>query len=111
MKETNEKSDLPIFSGEIALIIAVIINSCGVALMLHSGAGISAISSVPFAFSEIFPQLTLGTWTYIFQGVLVFSLMVLRKKFISVKSDDPKKKVCTILFIQLYCRLCFWRNA
>ena len=44
MKETNEKSDLPIFSGEIALIIAVIINSCGVALMLHSGAGISAIS-------------------------------------------------------------------
>ena len=81
MKETNEKSGLPVFSGEIALIIAVIINSCGVALMLHSGAGISAISSVPFAFSELFPQLTLGTWTYIFQGVLVFSLMVLRKKF------------------------------
>ena len=53
MKETNEESDLPIFSGEIALIIAVIINSCGVALMLHSGAGISAISSVPFAFSEL----------------------------------------------------------
>ena len=50
--------------------------------MLHSGAGISAISSVPFAFSELFPQLTLGTWTYIFQGVLVFSLMVLRKRFI-----------------------------
>ena len=82
MKETNEKSGLPVFSGEIALIIAVIINSCGVALMLHSGAGISAISSVPFAFSELFPQLTLGTWTYIFQGVLVFSLMVLRKRFI-----------------------------
>lgn len=28
MKETNEKSGLPVFSGEIALIIAVIINSC-----------------------------------------------------------------------------------
>lgn len=82
MKETNEKSGLPIFSGEVALIIAVIINSCGVALMLHSGTGISAISSVPYAFSELFPQLTLGTWTYIFQGVLVFSLMVLRKRFI-----------------------------
>ena len=50
---------------------AVLINSFGVVLMLHAGAGISAISSVPYAFS-----LTLGTWTYIFQGVLVLSLMV-----------------------------------
>ena len=27
-------------------------------------------------------MLTLGTWTYIFQGVLVLSLMVLRKRFV-----------------------------
>lgn len=81
MKETNEKSGLPVFSGEIALIIAVIINSCGVALMLHSGAGISAISSVPFAFSELFPQLTLGTWTYIFQGVLLLRQYHKRKSY------------------------------
>ncbi len=82
MNETKELAKRPVFSGELALIIAAIINSCGVALMLYSGAGISAISSVPFAFSELFPQLTLGTWTYIFQGILVFSLMILRKKFI-----------------------------
>lgn len=50
--------------------------------MLHAGAGISAISSVPYAFSEAFPVLTLGTWTYIFQGVLVLSLMVLRRQFV-----------------------------
>ncbi len=56
---------------------AVLINSFGVVLMLHAGAGISAISSVPYAFS-----LTLGTWTYIFQGVLVLSLMVLRRQFV-----------------------------
>ena len=50
--------------------------------MLDSGAGISAISSVPYAFSESFPKMTLGTWTYIFQGTLVAVLMILRKKFV-----------------------------
>jgi uncharacterized membrane protein YczE len=60
----------------------VIINSFGVVLMLYSGAGISAISSVPFAFSEVLPVLSLGTWTYIFQGLLVLSLMIMRKRFV-----------------------------
>ena len=53
--------------GELALAIAVIINTLGVVLMLKSGAGISAISSVPYAFNVVFPSLSLGTWTYIFQ--------------------------------------------
>lgn len=68
--------------GGLTLILVVIINSLGVVLMLHSGSGISAISSVPYAFSEVFPKLTLGTWTYIFQSLLILTLMVLRKKFI-----------------------------
>lgn len=78
------KSDIRRFTlhGEIALATAVAINSFGVVLMLYSGAGISAISSVPFAFSEVFPVLSLGTWTYIFQGLLVLSLMIMRKKFV-----------------------------
>ena len=50
--------------------------------MLYSNAGISAISSVPYAFSEVFPALSLGTWTYLFQGALVLTLMILRKKFV-----------------------------
>lgn len=58
------------------------INSFGVVLMLYSNAGISAISSVPYAFSEVFPKLTLGTWTYIFQGLLVLSLMIMRKRIV-----------------------------
>ena len=78
------KSDIRRFTlhGEIALAAAVAINSFGVVLMLYSGAGISAISSVPFAFSEVFPVLSLGTWTYIFQGLLVLSLMIMRRKFV-----------------------------
>ena len=69
--------------GEAALAGAVIINSLGVVLMLHSGSGISAISSVPYACSRVLPGISLGTWTYLFQGALVLSLMVLRKKFVA----------------------------
>ena len=76
----NEKRLL--FRGELALAVAVLINSFGVVLMLYSGAGISAISSVPFAFSRVLPMLSLGTWTYLFQGALVLSLMVLRRRFV-----------------------------
>ena len=68
--------------GEAALLLAVVINSFGVVLMLYSGSGISAISSVPFAFSEVLPALSLGTWTYLFQGLLVLSLMILRRRFV-----------------------------
>ena len=71
-----------VLRGELALLLAVVINSFGVVLMLRSGSGISAISSVPYAFSELFPRVSMGTWTYIFQGVLVLSLMVLRKRFV-----------------------------
>lgn len=71
-----------VLRGEAALILAIIINSMGVLLMLQFGSGISAISSVPYAFSEAFPKLSLGTWTYIFQGLLVITLMVLKKRFV-----------------------------
>lgn len=77
-----EKNGKVVLRGELALIVVVIINSLGVLLMLHSGSGISAISSVPYAFHEVCPKLTLGTWTYIFQGILVAVLMILRRKFV-----------------------------
>lgn len=78
----TETVTLPRPWGFPALALAVFINSFGVVLMLYSNAGISAISSVPYAFSEVFPRLTLGTWTYIFQGLLIASLMILRKRFV-----------------------------
>lgn len=48
------KQQKKILRGEAALILAVIINSLGVLLMLQSGSGISAISSVPYAFQQVF---------------------------------------------------------
>ena len=82
MENQTFPNRLHVFRGEAALVIAGIINSFGVVLMLYSGAGISAISSVPFAFSEVLPFFSLGTWTYLFQAALVFSLMVMRKRFV-----------------------------
>ena len=78
----REEHKLPLFRGELALAIAVVINSFGVVLMLYSGAGISAISSVPYAFSEVLTFFSLGTWTYIFQAGLILSLMVMRRRFV-----------------------------
>ncbi len=78
----QENYTLPLFRGELALALAVVFNSFGVVLMLYSGSGISAISSVTYAFSEGFPFLTLGTWTYLFQAVLILTLMVLRRRFV-----------------------------
>ena len=60
----KNQENLQLFRGELALLLAVLVNSFGVVLMLYSGAGISAISSVPYAFSEVWPFFTLGTWTY-----------------------------------------------
>ena len=84
MKINGEEDSRHIFRGELALVIAVMINSLAVILMLYSGSGISAISSVPYAFEKVFPVITLGTWTYIFQAILILSLMILRKKFVPV---------------------------
>ena len=81
--ETQENNKLPVLRGELALLVVVLINSLGVVLMLYSGSGISAISSVPYAFSEVFKNISLGIWTYIFQGLLVLSLMIMRKKFVA----------------------------
>ena len=71
-----------VMPGWLALGVAVVINSFSVVLMLRSGAGISAISSVPYALSLVLPALSLGNWTYLFQGLLIASLMVLRRRFV-----------------------------
>ncbi|MBP1736867.1 MAG: hypothetical protein H6Q60_748 [Oscillospiraceae bacterium] len=69
-----------VFRGELALCIVIVLNSFGVDLMLYSGSGISAISSVPYIVSEVLTCFTLGTWTYLFQTALVVALMIMRKQ-------------------------------
>ena len=64
---------------ELALIPIICVNSFAVVLMLFSGFGISAISSVPYAFNQVLPDISLGTWTYLFQGLLVCILFGVRR--------------------------------
>ena len=71
--------------GELALIPLIFVNSFAVVLMLYSGSGISAISSVPYGFNQVIPMVSLGTWTYIFQGLLVALLFMLKKRSL----EDP----------------------
>ena len=74
-------------SGKVTLLvrtcpwlIVIPINSMGVVLMLRP-ACISAISSVPYAFSFVSGS-DPGHLTYIFQWLLVLSLMLLKKRFV-----------------------------
>lgn len=68
-------------AGETALLLVLLLNSLAVDLMSKSGFGISTISSVPLIFSTAFPFLTFGTWNYIFQTLLVITLMILKRSF------------------------------
>lgn len=73
--------DKKVFLGEIALILGLICNSLASTLMVKSGFGISAISSVPYTLSLVFDNITYGVWNYIFQGFLVLILIILTKNF------------------------------
>jgi len=68
-------------SRELVLLFVIFLNSLGVTLMVKSGFGISSISSVPYIFAKAFDFLTLGTWNYLFQTMLVITLMVIKGRF------------------------------
>ena len=70
-----ETRDKIVVRGELALVLAVLINSFAVAVTVYAGLGISPVSSFPYAVSLVFPFLTLGTWTYLFQGVFFGKLL------------------------------------
>lgn len=78
MSELTENSHLqsnltmPVIRGEIALIVIILINSLGVVLMLYSGSGISAISSVPYAFSLVFPKISHWNLDLYFPGTFSY---------------------------------------
>lgn len=67
--------------GEAALLIVLLINPLAIDLMSKSVFGISTISSVPLILSTAFPVFSFGTWNYIFQTLLVITLMILKRSF------------------------------
>ena len=67
--------------GEAALLIVLLLNPLAIDLMSKSVFGISTISSVQLILSTAFPVFSFGTWNYIFQTLLVITLMVLKRSF------------------------------
>lgn len=67
--------------GEAALLIVLLLNPLAIDLISKSVFGISTISSVPLILSTAFPVFSFGTWNYIFQTLLVITLMVLKRSF------------------------------
>lgn len=56
----------------------------------------------PYAFSEVLPQLSLGTWTYIFQGLLIASLFILRRKIVPEYLLSFAVGFCFGIFVDLH---------
>ena len=81
-RNMTHESETRVIYGEAALAGVVIVNSMGVALITHSGLGISAISSVPYALTSILPAVSQGTWSICFQLLLILILMAVRRHMV-----------------------------
>ena len=91
---------LPVFRGELALAIAVVINSFGVVLMLYSGSGISAISSVPFAFSEVFSN---NSPSRIFFTITQSNATIMIKFMVFDSANVFNIEIISCIFYYSYC--------
>lgn len=69
-----------VFYQEVAFCIAMITNSFALSLLVKSVFGISTLSSLPLVFSNIFPQISFGMWTYIVQTIMLCILMAITRQ-------------------------------
>ena len=65
-----------------AMLIGMIVGALGLAIFVHLDLGVSPISTLPYALSQAFPALSLGTYS-ILQHLVFFALIVilLRREF------------------------------
>ncbi|PTQ81986.1 putative membrane protein YczE [Trichococcus patagoniensis] len=71
-----------VFASEVALAMGVMINALAVSLMIKSELGVSTISSVPVVLNKLFSEVTIGSWNFAFQVVLVVLMAVITRKFL-----------------------------
>jgi uncharacterized membrane protein YczE len=67
-------------SGELALIIGLIVNSLSVTLVAKSDVGMSTISLTAYVLSLAFSFFSFGTWSYIIQCAMIVVLVGLLRK-------------------------------
>ncbi len=70
------------FKGYIILIIGTFFMGIGIALTKCSQLGVSTISSIPNVISIRFPYVSLGTWSAIFNFIMIAAqIVIMRKEF------------------------------
>lgn len=70
-----------VFASEAALGMGILINALAVSLMIKSELGVSTISSVPVVLNEMASHITIGSWNFAFQVVLVLLMVLITRKF------------------------------
>lgn len=68
-------------SGEIGLLLGLLTDALGVALILKAEFGYSPVVSVQFALSQVFSFISFGTWSYITQAVALAVLVAVLMNF------------------------------
>jgi len=63
------------------LAFGVLLSSFGIALVAKGEYGISAISSVAYSLSIVFPVISFGAWNYVFQLTLLISMCLVLRRF------------------------------
>ena len=71
-----------VLASELALAMGVMCNAIAVSLMIKSELGVSTISSVPVVLNEMFARVTIGSWNFLFQVVLVVVMALITRKFL-----------------------------
>ncbi|MDK2780328.1 MAG: uncharacterized protein PWP61_625 [Trichococcus sp.] len=71
-----------VLASELALAMGVLCNAIAVSLMIKSELGVSTITSVPVVLNELFARVTIGSWNFLFQVVLVLIMALFTRKFL-----------------------------
>jgi uncharacterized membrane protein YczE len=78
--KTRSRHHHTFISGELALIVGLIVNSFSVTLFAKSDVGMSTISLTAYVLSLVFSVFSFGTWSYIIQCSLVVVLVGLLRR-------------------------------
>lgn len=82
LKEGNKMSKKEIVKRYVLCVVSLFVSALGVAVTKHGELGVSPISSVSNVLCEKFSTLSLGTWLFIWNCVLILGqIAVLRKNF------------------------------
>lgn len=68
-------------NSELALLFALILLSFGMVLIIKANIGITVVQAPVYVLSVAIPQLSIGTWTYIVQGILFIIMLLVVKRF------------------------------